>query len=134
MVQWKERKKDKIYIPPKKDVSKMIAVPQKQFMGAVVEAPDKAPGVPVTAAPDGTIGNLLQPLDEIAGFKVRPGYYRMEGAFATVDGVSFSISSHGATSCTLLLFHPYERVSLLRSCPIPNPTISGIRIPCWYTD
>lgn len=108
MVQWKERKKDKIYIPPKKDVSKMIAVPQKQFMEAVVEAPDKAPGVPVTAAPDGTIGNLLQPLDEIAGFKVRPGYYRMEGAFATVDGVSFSISSHGATSCTLLLFHPYE--------------------------
>ncbi len=50
----------------------------------------------------------LKALDEIAGYKVRPGYYRMEGAHATASGVSFTISSHGATACTLLLFHPYE--------------------------
>ena len=52
--------------------------------------------------------HLLKPLDEINGFKVRPGYYRMEGAHVTPNGVSFTISSHGATKCTLLLFHPQE--------------------------
>lgn len=58
--------------------------------------------------PDNTLGGRLKALDEIAGFKVRPGFYRMEGAHETVNGVSFTISSHGATGCTLLLFRPQE--------------------------
>lgn len=52
--------------------------------------------------------NGLQPLYEIAGFRVRPGYIRMPGATPMQYGVSFTIHSHGATSCTLLLFHPQE--------------------------
>ncbi len=50
----------------------------------------------------------LQPLYEIAGYRVRPGYIRIAGATQTQYGVSFTINSHGATSCTLLLFHPQE--------------------------
>lgn len=53
-----------------------------------------------------TLVTRLQPLDEIDGFKVRPGFFRMMGAHATVNGVSFTISSRGATGCTLLLFKP----------------------------
>ncbi len=54
-------------------------------------------------------GVQLQPLDEINGFKVRPGYYHRDGAAAGPNGVSFTIHSFGATSCTLLLFHPQEK-------------------------
>ncbi len=53
-------------------------------------------------------GQKLQPLDEVAGFKIRPGFYNREGATQTENGVSFTIHSFGATSCTLLLFHPKE--------------------------
>ncbi|MCM1253502.1 MAG: alpha-amylase family glycosyl hydrolase [Clostridium sp.] len=51
----------------------------------------------------------LQPLDIIDGFKVRPGFYNRDGAAAASNGVSFTIHSFGATSCTLLLFHPHEK-------------------------
>ena len=54
-------------------------------------------------------GGKLQPLDEIDGFKVRPGFYNTDGATRTEDGVSFTIHSFGATSCTLLLFHPKQQ-------------------------
>lgn len=53
-------------------------------------------------------GERLQPLDEIAGFKVRPGFYGREGANQASNGVSFTIHSLGAKSCTLLLYHPQE--------------------------
>ena len=54
-------------------------------------------------------GVKLQPLDIIEGYKVRPGYYNRDGAAAASNGVSFTIHSHGATGCTLLLFHPQEK-------------------------
>lgn len=47
----------------------------------------------------------LKPLDTISGFKVRPGLFRFFGATIIPGGVSFTIHSHGATSCELLLFH-----------------------------
>ncbi len=53
-------------------------------------------------------GTALCPLQEIGGYMVRPGFYRMNGSFQTANGVSFTISSHGATSCTLLLYRPQE--------------------------
>lgn len=53
-------------------------------------------------------GAKLQPLDEIDGFKVRPGFYNRNGATPASNGVSFTIPSFGATSCTVLLFHPQE--------------------------
>ena len=64
-------------------------------------------------------GESLKPLDEIAGFKVRPGFYRTPGATQTANGVSFNISSHYAKSCTLLLFHPMEKEPYAR-IPIPE--------------
>ena len=47
---------------------------------------------------DGLQGAVLCPLQEINGYLVRPGFYRMRGAFETKNGVSFTVSSHGATS------------------------------------
>ena len=54
-------------------------------------------------------GVKLQPVDIIDGFKVRPGFYNRDGAAAAPNGVSFTIHSSGATSCTLLLFRPREK-------------------------
>lgn len=48
----------------------------------------------------------LLPLDVVEGFKIRPGFFRMYGACVASNGVSFTINSHGATRCTLLLFKP----------------------------
>ncbi len=64
-------------------------------------------------------GTKLQPLDEINGFKVRPGFYNRDGAAAASNGVSFTIHSHGATSCTLLLFRPQEKEPYVR-LPFPE--------------
>ena len=35
---------------------------------------------------------VLEPTDEIAGFKVRPGIYSQKGAYAVRNGVCFTIS------------------------------------------
>ena len=48
----------------------------------------------------------LLPLDVVEGFKIRPGFFRMYGACVASNGVSFTINSHGAMRCTLLLFKP----------------------------
>lgn len=53
-------------------------------------------------------GEALAPLDIIEGFQVRPGYFNRDGAAVGPGGVSFTIHSFGAVSCTLLLFHPQE--------------------------
>ena len=58
------------------------------------------------AESDGLQGAVLCPLQEINGYLVRPGFYRMKGAFETKNGVSFTISSHNATSAELLLYEP----------------------------
>lgn len=63
-------------------------------------------------------GVKLAPLDFIDGFWVRPGFYNRDGATAAPNGVSFTIHSFGATSCTLLLFHPHESEPYAR---IPFP-------------
>ena len=47
----------------------------------------------------------LVPLDLIAGFEVRPGFYDINGATAIPGGVNFPVHSRGATSVELLLFH-----------------------------
>ena len=52
------------------------------------------------------ISTSLVALDEVDGFRIRPGFFRMSGAYQTTNGVSFTINSHGATGCTLLLFKP----------------------------
>jgi len=50
----------------------------------------------------------MVPMDEIGGFKVRPGMYELNGAMAIPGGVNFTVHSRGATSCELLLFHRKE--------------------------
>lgn len=47
----------------------------------------------------------LKPLDIISGFQVRPGFFLFPGTTAIPGGVNFTIQSHGAVSCELLLFH-----------------------------
>lgn len=51
----------------------------------------------------------MQPLDNICGFDVRPGFYDMNGATAIPTGVNFTIHSKNASSITLLLFHSGEK-------------------------
>lgn len=50
----------------------------------------------------------LVPLDTINGYRVRPGFFRNYGATALPNAVNFTVSSVGATSCELLLFHYHE--------------------------
>ena len=47
----------------------------------------------------------LDPIDTIAGFQVRPGFFRDFGATIIPGGVNFTVRSHGADSVKLLLFH-----------------------------
>ena len=59
-----------------------------------------------------TVGNVvlprtihLVPMDYIAGFAVRPGFYETNGATAIPGGVNFTVHSKGAAAVELLLFH-----------------------------
>lgn len=61
----------------------------------------------------------LLPLDVVEGFKIRPGFFRMYGACVASNGVSFTINSHGATRCTLLLFKP-QASKPYASIPFPD--------------
>ena len=53
-------------------------------------------------------GRILKPIDRIAGFGVRPGLYRLNGATAFDNAVNFTVHSSGATDCELLFFHAGE--------------------------
>lgn len=48
-------------------------------------------------------------LDTLEGFRIRPGFFDINGATALSDGVCFTIHSQGATSCELLLYEPYAK-------------------------
>lgn len=50
----------------------------------------------------------LEATGEIAGFRVRPGIYLMNGASPVPGGVNFTVSSCYATRCELCLFHRTE--------------------------
>lgn len=51
----------------------------------------------------------MVPLDTVEGFRIRPGFFDINGATALSDGVCFTIHSQGATSCELLLYEPYAK-------------------------
>lgn len=52
---------------------------------------------------------VLEPLDVVAGFSVRPGLYEVFGATALENGaVNFTVSSMEAVSCELLLYRRKE--------------------------
>lgn len=61
----------------------------------------------------------LLPLDVVEGCKIRPGFFRMYGACVASNGVSFTINSHRATRCTLLLFKPQASKPYAR-IPFPD--------------
>ena len=63
------------------------------------------------------LGEGLYPLDHIGGFDVRPGFFRMNGSYQTAKGVSFTVSSHGATRSVSRII-----------------TRSVTHIPFWYLD
>lgn len=69
--------------------------------------------------------SMLEPIDTIQGFKVRPGFFRAFGAEALPNAVNFTICSVGATSCELLLFRreepePYAVIPFPESYKIGN--------------
>ncbi len=45
-----------------------------------------------------------EPMDEIAGYLVRPGLFDVNGAMALQYGVNFTVHTHEGTGCELLLF------------------------------
>lgn len=47
----------------------------------------------------------LLPLDTLNGYPIRPGFYELNGTTAIPGGVSFTVHSHNATTCKLLLYH-----------------------------
>lgn len=51
----------------------------------------------------------MVPLDTLEGFRIRPGFFDINGSTALSDGVCFTIHSQGATSCELLLYEPYAK-------------------------
>jgi glycogen operon protein len=59
------------------------------------------------------------PIDEINGFKVRPGFYTMNGATTFNKSVSFTIHSSNAVSCELVLFKR-QRKEPFAVIPIPD--------------
>ena len=44
------------------------------------------------------VGRQMLALDEIAGFRVRPGFYNINGATMLTDGVNFTAYSNGGTA------------------------------------
>ena len=51
---------------------------------------------------------MVKPMMEINGFKVRPGFFDLNGASEFSCGVNFTVRTSHGTSCDLLLFHPDE--------------------------
>lgn len=51
---------------------------------------------------------MVNPMMEINGFKVRPGFFDLNGALEFSCGVNFTVHTSNGTSCELLLFHPGE--------------------------
>ena len=51
---------------------------------------------------------MVNPTMEINGFKVRPGFFDLNGASEFSCGVNFTVHTSNGTSCDLLLFHPGE--------------------------
>ena len=52
---------------------------------------------------------MVNPMMEINGFKVRPGFFDLNGASEFSCGVNFTVHTSNGTSCDLLLFHPGEK-------------------------
>ncbi len=51
---------------------------------------------------------MVKPMMEINGFKVRPGFFDLNGASEFSCGVNFTVHTSNGTSCDLLLFHSGE--------------------------
>ena len=64
-------------------------------------------------------GDKLQPLDEISGYKVRPGFYDRNGAAQAANGVSFTIHSMGRPDVHCYCSAPKEQE------PFAKNTLSG---------
>ena len=70
----------------------------------------------------------LEPIDEVNGFKIRPGYYELMGASVLECGVNFTVQTKEGTSIELLLFHRKEDEPY---ATIPFP--KEYRIGCVYS-
>ena len=62
----------------------------------------------------------MEPLDKAAGFRIRPGLYGSNGATALPGAVNFTVHSHGAYSCELLLYHRDGATARMPVIPFPE--------------
>ena len=76
-------------------------------------------------------GEKLQPLDEISGYKVRPGFYDRNGAAQAADGVSFTSIPWGRPDVRYYCSARKNR-SHLQKYVIRKLTVLEAHIPCWY--
>ena len=107
-------KKHKTHTMEAASVRPMQISIKEKFVKPAEEAAVVTPNV---TSSNENIGKGLYPLDHIDGYDVRPGFFRMNGAYQSGDNVSFTVNSHGAYSCTLLLFkpmatEPYARIRI----------------------
>ncbi|WP_026514278.1 alpha-amylase family glycosyl hydrolase [Butyrivibrio sp. LB2008] len=65
------------------------------------------------------IDRQFLPLDEVNGYKIRPGMYNLYGATMLPGGINFTIYSNGATSITLLLYHRNDKEPFV-TIPFPE--------------
>lgn len=75
----------------------------------------------------------LAPIDQIAGFNVRPGNPLPFGASCVPNGINFSIYSYHATACTLVLFRKGE-IQPFAEIPIPENYRIGSVFPIIVLD
>ena len=75
------------------------------------------------------ISEQLKPIDTVNGFQIRPGFFREFGAVAIPGGVNFTIHTHGATSCELLLDSVLIKTKscwILMRAPSPDRVSGGM--------
>ena len=72
---------------------------------------------------------VLPAAETEAGFMIRPGLFQVSGAVPVPGGVSFTISSRGADSCELCLFHRNEGWRPFFCPPAGQGSVYKIRNP-----
>ena len=70
----------------------------------------------------------LIPMDTIAGFEVRPGFYEINGATAIPGGVNFTVHSHNEPESNCCCLN-VERTDPMLSCRFRTITVSEMCIP-----
>lgn len=94
--------------PVRKSVRKSADDEKLKVSESILKTAEEMISVPVSASVYGH--GHMRAYGKIGDFEVRPGFYEINGATAIPGGVNFTISSHQATYCELLLFGRKEKI------------------------